>query len=108
MTTSVTINLGARTATDGTNTVSWSAPIIENATREFGGDNITGSSINNVIDGSSGADTIDVRGDPLTASDFVSCGGSGPVGDLVMDTVIMDVGDIVNQNCSEDRVLVPI
>lgn len=105
MSTSVTIDLGVGTATDGTNTVSWNAPIIENATGGFGADTITGGSVANVIDGSSGADTINVSGDPSGASDFVSC-GSGPSGDGATDTVTKDPNDDLGTNCGSDTVIV--
>jgi hypothetical protein len=92
VTTPLTINLAAGTATDGTNSVTWdtaNGPFIENATGGSGADNITGSTRTNIVDGLGGADTINVAdGD---GSDLVNCGDG-------TDTVIKDTGDVAN-NC---------
>ena len=93
------INLAAGTATDGTNNVTWDAatePFIEDVTGGSADDNIVGSRRANVVSGFNGADTINVSGDPTTASDFVSCGD----GDGDADTVTKDPGDQLHQNCT--------
>lgn len=94
----LSINLTTGTATDGTNSVTWNAPIIESATGGYGGDTITGNSLSNNINGFLGADTIDVSGDPTGASDTVNCGN-----DTVTDTVTKDPND-QTLNCATDSV----
>jgi hypothetical protein len=104
VTTPVTINLAAGTATDGTNNVTWdtaNGPFIENATGGSGADNITGSARTNNVDGYVGADTINVADG--TGSDFVHCGG-GDSGDGAVDTVTKDPGDVVTKSCNGDTV----
>lgn len=92
VTTDVTINLTAGTATSGTNSVTWdttNGPFIEDATGGSGGDNITGSSRFNIVNGFGGNDTINTaEGD---GADFIDCGNG-------TDTVIKDAGDFA-QNC---------
>jgi hypothetical protein len=99
----LTINLSTGSATDGTNTVTWTAGIIEDATGGNGGDIITGSSVSNTVNGFAGADTIDVSNDPTGAADTVNCGGSPPNGDGVTDTVTKNSGD-QTMNCESDNV----
>ena len=104
VTTPLTINLAAGTATDGTNNVTWDAatePFIENVTGGSAGDNIVGSARSNVVSGFDGADTINVSGDPTTASDFVSCGD----GDGDTDTITKDPGDSLHTNCASDTII---
>lgn len=101
------INLAAGTATDGTNNVTWDAatePFIENVTGGSAGDNIVGSRRANVVSGFDGADTINVSGDPTTASDFVSCGD----GDGDTDTVTKDPGDQLHQNCTSSDTIITV
>jgi hypothetical protein len=102
VTASVTVNLATGTATDGTNTVTWDAsvPFIEGATGGLGADNITGSAISNNVNGSSGADTINVYGDG--GGDGVNCG----FGDGDTDTATIDSGDfIVPNSCNGDTII---
>jgi len=101
------INLAAGTATDGTNNVTWDAatePFIEDVTGGSAGDNIVGSRRANVVSGFNGADTINVSGDPTTASDFVSCGD----GDGDTDTVTKDPGDQLHQNCTSSDTIITV
>ena len=101
------INLAAGTATDGTNNVTWDAatePFIEDVTGGSADDNIVGSRRANVVSGFNGADTINVSGDPTTASDFVSCGD----GDGDADTVTKDPGDQLHQNCTSSDTIITV
>jgi len=102
----LTINLTTGTATDGTNNVSWTPLIIEQAIGSTGGDTITGSSRANFINGFTGADNINVSGDPTGASDTVDCGGNPTTGgDGAMDIVTKDLND-QTINCGSDTILI--
>ena len=79
------------------NTVTWTAGIIEDATGGIGGDNITGSSVPNRVNGYLGADTINVADG--NGGDIVDCGAN----DGVTDTVTKDTGD-TTLNCASDTV----
>lgn len=98
------IKLTTGTATDGTNTVTWTAPIIEYATGGSGADTITGNGRDNIISGLNGGDTINVAGDPTTASDIVDCGS----GDNAMDTVTIDQTNDSVRNCTAEDVVTTV
>jgi RTX calcium-binding nonapeptide repeat (4 copies) len=102
VTTDVTINLTAGTATSGTNSVTWdttNGPFIEDATGGSGNDNITGSTRFNIVNGYLGADTINVKDG--NGGDIVNCGN-----DTVTDTVTKDDGDTLQgDSCNGDTII---
>jgi hypothetical protein len=97
-TSGVSINLALGTATEGTNTVTWTPGIIEYATGSAASDTIVDSSRSNVVSGHTGADNINVSGDG--GNDIVNCGS-----DLVVDTVTKDQADQLQGNsCQGDTI----
>jgi len=102
----VTIDLAAGRAFEtaagrrGPNSVTWTPGIIEFAVGGLGADTIRGSDRSNVVNGFSGADSINVSGDG--GGDTVNCGG----GDSATDAVTMDAGDAVQGNsCDGDTIV---
>ena len=99
------IDLAAGTAYEsaagptGPNAVTWSPGVIEHAVGGTGPDAISGGDGFNVVNGSSGADSLNVAGDG--GQDFVNCGG-----DSAKDTVTMDASDtLIGTSCQGDTIV---
>jgi Ca2+-binding RTX toxin-like protein len=83
----------------GPNSVTWAPEVIEFAVGGTGPDAITGSDRSNVVNGATGADSINVAGDG--GGDFINCGG-----DLATDMVTRDAGDTIQGNsCDGDTIV---
>lgn len=105
VTTGLTIDLAAGQAFEttagsaGPNTVTWTPGVIEHAFGGVGADAITGSTLDNVVYGFAGADSINVAGDG--GGDSVNCGS-----DSAPDTVTRDAGDTLQgTSCDGDMIV---
>ena len=104
-TANLTIDLAAGRAFEtaagptGPNAATWTPELIEHAVGGAGADAITGNTLNNVLNGSSGADSLNVAGDG--GGDLVNCGS-----DSATDTVTKDAGDaILGDTCNGDSIV---